>query len=222
MKNFEDLIGKKFNRLTVIKLAYKKKIFKKDGSSNGYHKYWLCKCDCGNSTIVCGIKLKNGKTKSCGCYHSEIVRSIGINSKKHGKSNIRLYKIYMKMKGRCYNKTKDNYKYYGGRGIIICQEWLDDFMNFYNWAITNGYKEDLTIDRINVDGNYEPSNCRWVDMNTQCNNKTTTKYITYLNETHSISEWSNIIGINRTTISYRLKSGWDIKKTLTTSVSHKK
>lgn len=186
-KKIQDLTGKKFNRLTVLKFSHTK----------GYVKYWLCRCDCGNEKVISGTHLKSGKIKSCGCFLKEklIERNF-----KHGKTNTRLFRIWQHIKNRCKDK---NNKYYKGRGIKICQQWLDDFKCFYDWAITNGYQDNLTIDRIDVNGNYEPSNCRWITLKEQARNKRNNVYVTYNNETHTLSEWSEITKINKFTLSTR-------------------
>lgn len=157
---FKDLTNQKFNRLTALKI---------DRNENGKI-YWLCKCECGNLCSVLTNRLISGHTKSCGCLEKE---KIGKVNRTHNMSNTRIYKIHRGMKGRCYNKAYPKYKNYGGRGIIICDEWLGDngFINFYNWSMANGYSDELSIDRINNDGNYEPSNCRWATPKEQANNK---------------------------------------------------
>lgn len=160
-----DLHGQKFGRLTVLSRAKNRKQFT----------MWLCKCDCGNEVVVSTNALLVGHSTSCGCKREE-----NFNSYKHGKSYSNLYRRWLGMKSRCLNKNNARYKNYGGRGITICDEWLDKengFMNFYNWAIANGYKKELSIDRINVDGNYEPSNCRWITLQEQ--NWNTTRNIKY-------------------------------------------
>lgn len=156
----KDLSGLKFGKLTVLKFINKDK---------NYHCKWLCQCDCGNQKEILDTHLITGKIKSCGCLNKEKIT-------KHGQSHSKLYYIYYAMKQRCYKKNAKNYKNYGGRGIKICNEWLNNFISFYNWAIKNGYKEDakrgqFTIDRINVNGNYEPNNCRWINIIEQQKNK---------------------------------------------------
>lgn len=139
--------------------------------------------------------------------------------KKQNPRKTRLYSIYRGMKDRCQRKTNDNYNRYGGRGIKVCEEWLSDFMAFYNWAINNGYKDNLTIDRINSNGNYEPSNCRWQTYKEQANNTRKNNFITFNNETHSLSQWAEILGMKRSTLTTRIhRQHWDIAKALTTPI----
>lgn len=199
---FEDLNGKKFNRLTVIK---------RTSGTIKKHTYWECKCDCGNTTIVASQKLKNGSTKSCGCYGKEKVT-------RHGMWNTRVYKIWCNMKSRCNNSKLDVYEYYGARGITVCEEWENDFMSFYKWAMDNGYDEKLTLDRIDVDKNYEPNNCRWVTMKTQANNTRRNHIIEYKGAKHTISEWADLVGINKKILAHRLERGWEIERALTQKV----
>lgn len=207
MGKFIDLTGKRFGKLTVISRC-------KDYTSPKGKTYvqWLCQCDCGNKTKVTTSNLK-GHTKSCGCLNRENTIKRNLT---HNLSKIRVYHIWQEIKKRCINKNCKCFERYGGRGITVYQEWLDDFMNFYNWAMDNGYSDDLTIDRIDVNGNYEPNNCRWVDNIVQANNKRNNRYITYNNETHTIAEWAKIYNINYKLLFSRLKKGWDIEKALTT------
>ncbi len=153
--NFIDLTGKRFGKLTVIKRIEDKVL-----SSGTKKTQWLCRCDCGNYTRVIGesLKRKNG-TKSCGCL---IVKSTIKRSTRHGMRYTRIYSIYCDMKKRCYNAKTRGYKHYGGKGIRICDEWLNDFMTFYEWSMLHGYKDNLSIDRINSAGDYEPMNCQWI------------------------------------------------------------
>lgn len=136
----------------------------------------------------------------------------------HGLSNTRLYQTYNNMKSRCYKTYAKEYENYGGKGITICDEWLNDFQKFYDWAMMNGYADNLSIDRIDNNKGYSPENCRWVDMSVQNNNTRRTRKIEYNGETHSVSEWSRIIGLSRNTIVKRLKLGWNIEKTLSKSI----
>lgn len=156
-----DMSGKKIGMLTVF--------YEHSKTKSGDIK-WFCKCDCGKITVVVGSNLRNGHTKSCGC----LVGSTGGRTR-HGKSNSRLYEVWHGMKKRCYCKTSSSYEYYGGRGITVCDEW-QKFTPFYEWAVANGYDEKAeygkcTLDRIKVNGNYCPDNCRWVSMAEQNKNK---------------------------------------------------
>lgn len=212
MGKFIDLTGKKFGRLTVIKR----------GPNKGTSVYWFCQCDCGAKRIIRGDALKQGKTKSCGCLQKDVARKIRLNSRICKKEHYRLRYIYDLMKSRCYYVRNIRYNNYGGRGITVCDEWKNDFKVFYNWAITNGYKENLTIDRIDNNGNYEPSNCRWVDMKTQQNNKSNNYLVTYNNETHTVAEWSKITGLKESTLHMRLKNyKWTVEMALTTPVRNR-
>jgi len=152
---------------------------------------------------------------SCGCFWYETVPSINHEKNvRHGETKTRLHRIWSNLRFRCNNPSCYRYKDYGGRGIKVCQEW-SDYETFRDWALNNGYSDELTIDRIDVNGNYEPSNCRWVDSKTQSNNMRVNHKITYNGETHTIAEWSRITGIGWTTIRYRIKSDWPIEKALT-------
>lgn len=133
---------------------------------------------------------------------------------KHGKKGTRIYNIWIRMKVRCYNKNYDRYKDHGGRGIVMCDEWKHDFMTFYNWAMDNGYKEGLTIDRIDNDGNYEPNNCRWSTPKQQCNNRRTNIYLTYEGKTQTIAQWAEELGVKDSTMHCRYYRGWPTKDIL--------
>lgn len=137
---------------------------------------------------------------------------------KDGRTGSRLYSIYRSMKTRCYNQNAKNYKNYGGRGITICEQWLEDFKMFHDWALSHGYRDDLIIDRMDVNGNYEPNNCRWVTHLEQNNNARTNHIITFNGVTMTLTEWSRHFNIDRNTITARLKRGWDIERALTTPV----
>lgn len=132
----------------------------------------------------------------------------------HGMRHTRLYNIYANMKQRCYNKNNNNYENYGERGIIICDEWLKDNKSFFDWANNNGYSDNLTIDRIDVDGNYEPSNCRWVDRTTQNRNNRRCIYLNYNDKNQTIAQWGRELNVNRHTIMWRYHQGWSTKECL--------
>lgn len=178
-----NLIGKKFGRWTVIRKATPVK----------YKEKYFCRCECGNEKEVYAYDLINGRSTSCGCYHKEILSQ---QSTTHGKTNDRVYNIYHNIVQRCENENNTRYKNYGGRGIKICDEWKNSFENFYNWAMANGYRDDLTIDRIDVNANYSPDNCRWVDMSVQYMNKQNTIYYTVYGVTKPLKEWSQLAESN--------------------------
>ena len=210
MGKFIDLTNQRFGRLRVIKRI----------KNNGRNTNWLCKCDCGKETEATSHILRKGEKQSCGCLHREFIIS---KNKKHEKSNTRLYKIYVHMKQRCYNKKDKNYIYYGARGIKICDNWLYNFMNFYKWAFETGYKDNLTIDRIDVNGDYEPNNCRWATRKEQANNQTSNRLITYNGITKNISKWAEEYNIPYEILQNRItKHGWDIEKALTQPIRHLK
>lgn len=171
----------------------------------GKHVSWICKCDCGNLTEpISGNNLKKGHVKSCGCLY-----------RKHGMTGTRLYSIWKGIKTRCYNKNHIHYENYGGRGITVCNDWKDDFRAFADWAIANGYSSELTIDRIDPNGNYEPSNCKWSAVKEQQNNKRNNILITYNGKCQTLSKWSEELGIDYHKLLMRIKRGWDIERAFT-------
>lgn len=209
MSRLIDLTGQRFGKLEVL-------------SMEGVDKYrsakWLCKCDCGNTCVVTSNNLRRGQTQSCGCLRVEKASSTAT----HRMSRSRIYRIWCDMKNRCYNPNVPNYHNYGGRGIKVCNEWLDP-TTFIAWANESGYADNLTIERIDIDGDYEPSNCKWITLKEQQWNKTTSKYITIDGETKCLREWCEQFGMNYRTVHHRIKYlGWEPKKALTTPIrTHK-
>lgn len=205
--------------LTVIGLSDKVWY---DSKYNHKHLMWDCVCDCGKKIAVrTSVLSAKPPQQSCGCQR---VNTLKNTFTKHGKAKTRLYYIWQHMKSRCYNKNDEKYKYYGGRGITICDDWLNDYSAFETWAIANGYDEQAefgkcTIDRIDNNGNYCPENCRWVDLLVQANNTRHCYNIYYNGESHSISEWARILNINYGTLRDRLiRYGWSIDEAFNTLV----
>lgn len=200
MSIYKSIIGNRYGKLTVVEELHDgKRITRK------------CLCDCGNYVFTSKYKLENGMKKSCKYCSYEEIR---LKNTTHGMSSTRLFRIYGKMIRRCYVPEEPAYKYYGERGIAICDEWKNDRTKFFEWALNNGYKDDLTIDRINVHGNYEPSNCRWVTQKEQALNRTNNVLITFNGKTKTLHEWAEEKNMNRATLLNRLKR-WSIEDALT-------
>lgn len=190
----EDIIGKRFGRLTVVAF---------DHSDMHRNSYWLCECDCGNTTVATRGGLISGNTTSCGCYQIEGIRD---RATTHGLSGSSLYRRWQSMRNRCNDKNNAAYHRYGGRGIKVCDEW-NDFENFRDWALSNGYQEDLTLDRIDNEADYSPKNCRWATWRVQGNNRSTNRIITYGGESHNITEWCELLNLNFNTLWARINRG---------------
>lgn len=168
MPRIVPMVGKRFGKLVVLEMA--------PGYKNGQCS-WICQCDCGRITEpIAGSNLRKNITKSCGCYRKEKAVDLGKATRKHGMHGTRIYFTWQNMKARCHNPENHHFKWYGARGIRVCEEWRNSFEAFYDWAMANGYRDDLTIDRIDNDGNYEPSNCRFVTIADQ--NRNTSRTIT--------------------------------------------
>lgn len=192
--NYEDLTGMRFGKLTVIETA-------ENTSKTDKHKRWMCLCDCGNYAVKSSAHLKDGNAKSCGCIN-------------HGLSKTRVFSVWRSMKDRCCNKSNNQYKNYGERGITICEEWRKDFLSFYSWSMNNGYADNLTIDRIDNNKGYSPDNCRWSTMKEQQNNRRNNHKLTYNGKTQTLSEWADEIGVKQNTLLYRFKRGWTVDRAL--------
>ena len=189
-------VGEKNNRLKLIKLTQ--------------HSKGIFICDCGNEKEIPINNVERGAVKSCGCLFREHP-----NHTKHNGQGTRLYDIWKAMRERCNTPTCRNYRNYGKRGIKICEEW-DDFTVFREWALTHGYSNTLTIDRIDVNGHYEPNNCRWVTNKENANNRRNNRYIEYKGKVKTLSQWAEEYHIKYATLHARLKRGWTIEKALTT------
>lgn len=197
----KDLTGLTFGRLFVLGF---------EGHNNRGQSLWRCVCQCGIEKLVYGNILKNKKTLSCGCLKSETSSKLNTI---HGGYGTRLYRIWADMIQRCKNSKSRLWKYYGGRGITVYEDW-GNFEPFRNWALANGYQDDLTIDRIDVNGNYEPSNCRWANKKEQTRNRRISRVI----NGRTIAEWAELTGIDYYTFRMRLKKGWTFEKAINTPV----
>ena len=200
------MIGRKFGKLLIISHSHTKQYTKSKVE------YYECLCECGNKKVISLDKMKSGNTRSCGCLRRE--KTIK-RFTKHGMVGTRLYSIYNDMRRRCYNKNRKDYKNYGGRGIRVCEEWLNDPNSFFKWAKSNGYEDGLTIERINPDGNYEPKNCKWVTKGEQNRNKRNSHNITIDGVTRCLAEWCEIYDVPHGRVLYRLNNGMDPLKALT-------
>ena len=197
--------GDRFGRLVVVGTP-----FYMDGRKQAV----VTKCDCGNHAIAPIQSIKRGSKRSCGCLNSELSRE---RATTHGQHNTPLHKLWKGMKVRCKYPSHDKYHLYGGRGIRVCEEWLD-FAVFHAWAMVNGYEPGLEIDRVDSNGNYEPSNCRFQTRMQQMQNTRNTVMVTAFSETKSISDWASdercIVG--RVCLAKRIRSGWEAEKALIT------
>ena len=204
MSKFIDLTGNRYSNLVVLEKAY---------SENGVV-IWKCKCDCGKITLVRGQNLKSGAVKSCGCLR--------INAKptlRHNMSNTRLYKIWASMKNRCYTPSHHSYKNYGGRGIGLCDDWKDAPDAFFDWAKSSGYTDEMTIERIDVNGNYCPENCTWIPANEQQRNRRSCQFFTHNGVTKNLMDWCHDLGLDYKNVHNRIhKLGWSFERAISEPV----
>lgn len=198
------VVGQKYGKLTVEALVV---------HGNANQRKWLCKCDCGGMKVTSEDNLQRRHCRSCGCLY----KNNGGSKKKniYLGSDSRLYSVWAGMKSRCFNPNSPNFYLYGGRGITVCDEWMH-YGNFKKWAIETGYdrKHDdrISIDRIDVNGNYEPSNCRWATVKEQMNNRRTNTVIEYKGLKKSLSQWAEYLGINYSTFMSRYERGWQMDR----------
>ena len=208
MGQFKDITGLRFGLLEALYRT--EPIVTPSGKAITM---WMCRCECGTEKAIRYGSLINGDTKSCGCASTKLsleAREV------HGDSGTRLYGIWTDMKRRCYNPNKQFYCCYGGKGVQVCDEWRSNYLAFKEWALSNGYRDDLTLDRIDSNGNYEPNNCRWATPVEQANNRGSwNSPLTLGNETHNVTEWAAILGVNATTLFKRKAAGWSDERTLT-------
>lgn len=186
-----DLTGQRFGRLTVMDRAWDKPGV-----------WWNCMCDCGNAKSIRSSQLRYGYTRSCGCLRDEMREEH--NKPTHGETNTRLYNIWRGMKKRCYQPTSAGYKNYGGRGITVCDEWIASYEAFRDWSIANGYTDGLTLDRIDSNGNYEPSNCRYASYLEQENNKRNSHFIEVNGVKLTVAQWARITNTPPSTLKNRI------------------
>lgn len=196
MRKLDIKPGDRYGRLVIIQESSKR---------NGYRRF-LCKCDCGNKKIIVLNALHYGRSRSCGCLRNE-------SHFKHRQSQSRLYHTWTLMRSRCYNPNDKRYSCYGGRGITICDQW-GEFVNFQTWALSHGYSEGLSIERINNDGNYEPRNCTWIPLPEQARNRRNNHFISHNGVTKILAEWAKATGLSQSAIRFRLKYGWSVEEAL--------
>ena len=194
-RKITDMVGKRFGHLVVLREHGKKR--------GRYH--WVCQCDCGRTSIVDGAHLRNGNTQSCGCMQRG-----NIDSKARNKSDHRLNSILWHMRQRCYDKNVPQYARYGGRGIYVCDEWMHGSSAFRKWAYANGYRDDLSIDRIDNDGPYSPENCRWTTASEQARNTSVTRYFQGV----SLPDWCDQQRLDLHMVKQRIIRGWSIEEAL--------
>ena len=208
MGKVKNIAGNKYGMLTVLKQVG----FTKQNVHGSRSALWLCRCDCGNECIRPTNELTRKRNHSCGCLNEKNLENMRKKNITHGMTNTKLYRIYKGMKDRCYNPNCSNYNRYGGRGIEICDEWLNDKTLFFKWALDNGYEEGLSIERINVNGGYSPDNCCWIEISQQCDNKRQNIMIRINGEIHNATYWAKKYNVSPNRVRRGYKLGWSIEK----------
>ena len=204
----EDIIGTKYERLTVIGFEHAK--------SPSRNWKWIVKCECGNVKTFFPGDVRKGKVRSCGCLHNELAKERASKFRNPIAENKRLYNIYNNMKSRCFKPNDSRYKDYGGRGIAVCEEWAVSFDVFADWAKANGYRNDLTIERVDVNGDYCPENCEWIPLKEQAKNKRDTVWVEYKGERVKLQDLAEIAVVQYDALHNRITKGWDVEEAITT------
>jgi hypothetical protein len=208
MTRILDLSGQRFGKLVVLEYSHSK-----SGA------FWKCQCDCGNPKTLRGALLRYGSNASCGCGSKEAARR-NCDTKRDERRvpyphPRKLKDLYRNMKARCYDHGNKRWANYCGRGIIVCDEWLNDIRAFYKWVMENGYEPGLSIDRIDVNGNYEPNNCRFATLIVQQNNTTRNRWLTWKDRTLTVAEWAREIGVRCQALQHRVTRGWPVERIFT-------
>ena len=209
MPTFIDLKGQRFGRWTVL--------YRAPDRRRGYPE-WHCRCDCGNEKALRANILRSGASRSCGCLNVDVHRQMCRDrNTTHGQANTPIYNTWINMIQRCTNPAYHKFRYYGGRGINVCQRWLDSFELFH--ADMGDKPSKATLDRINTEGNYEPANCRWASQKTQQNNRTNNRLLTHGGRTMTLMQWAELAGFHRETIAQRIDTlGWSVSDAITKPV----
>lgn len=211
MGRIKDMTGKKIGRWTVIKLDTE--------HPNKHDSRWICQCECGTVKSILGHQLRNGNTHSCGCLQRELLSE---RQATHRETGNRIYRIWQNMKDRCLNQKCKDYGNYGARGITVCNEWESSYISFRDWALSNGYKDNLTLDRINNNGNYEPSNCRWATVKEQSRNTRVNRKVELNGKEYCVIELAEMSGLDKNVIKYRLDHGYTPYEAVTTKLNANK